>query len=112
MYISKATFVVEKAEEAVFSQKIASDLASLTQTEACISNECWTATSKDKISFSLISKWNTKADCQSWLKRPEHLEHHRKMAAEGKANPNLSRPKVEKKIEEFTLYVPKQTEKK
>lgn len=101
MIIKSVTFETELAGEGRLEQKITNDLSSLKEFETCLSAEAWRHSTKNEVSYTLVTKWQDKKDFQAWLKRPEHLQEHRK-AHQQKVEPPHEITRT--RMEEYTLF--------
>ncbi|MDH6364585.1 heme-degrading monooxygenase HmoA [Enterococcus sp. PF1-24] len=102
MIVQTVTFIVKKEGKELFENKIKQDTTSMLEREACLSSECWYAETKEHCEFTLVSKWQSKQDFQGWLKRPEHLQHHREAHKNKESRPQLVLEKKQKTY--FILY--------
>ena len=96
MFVQSVTFVVKKEGKERFEKKTKEDVASMKEWEGCVSSECWYAETKDTCEFVLVSKWHEKKDFQAWLKRPEHLQHHREAHKNKQSEPSVVVEKIKK----------------
>ena len=77
MIIKMITFETTEPGRAHLEKKIQTNLKELAEAPNCSFAEAWYQERKEKISFTLVSKWASKKDFQNWMKRPEHIERHR-----------------------------------
>lgn len=101
MIVQTVTFIIKKEGKEIFEAKTSKDVVSMLGFSGCISSECWFTEDKDTCEFMLVSKWESKKDFQSWLKRPEHLQEHRDAHKNKDTKPSIVIEKIRKSYEVF-----------
>lgn len=93
MIIKTVTFEVKAAAKDKFEQKFPNDAISLKNWETCLGNEVCIQDNSDtnSVSFTAISRWDNQDDFKAWLKRPEHIQHHKEQHFRKEDSPILKR---------------------
>ena len=93
MIIKTVTFEVKAAANDKFEQKFRNDAISLKNWETCLGNEVWIQDNSDtnSVSFTAVSRWDNQDDFKAWLKRPEHIQHHKEQHFRKEDSPILKK---------------------
>lgn len=93
MIIKTVTFEVKAAAKDKFEQKFRNDAISLKNWETCLGNKVWIQDNSDtnSVSFTAVSRWDNQDDFKAWLKRPEHIQHHKEQHFRKEDSPILKK---------------------
>ena len=103
MYISMVEFTVTADDKAQFANKIKNDVEKLKAVDGVISTEAWVNERATKTTYALVTKWIDEQAQKTWINRPEHVAHHKKMSQELKAQPEKKK-NIEKKVSGYQLF--------
>jgi heme-degrading monooxygenase HmoA len=97
MYISMVEFTVGPEDKEKFAAKIERDTETLKTVNGVLSTEAWISERATKTTYALITKWESEEAQKTWINRPEHVAHHKKMSQQRRENPG-SISKIEKRV--------------
>lgn len=103
MYITKASFEIDKAQEDRLINKAKKNEKEIKAAKGNISFECWRKEHKDTVEYVMVSKWESDTDFKAWISREEHVQEHKAMHKARKENGG-EQVKVKKVLESFELF--------
>ncbi|MCD8841683.1 antibiotic biosynthesis monooxygenase [Staphylococcus arlettae] len=103
MFVAQATFSTKDlSSRSILDEKAAQVKEEFAGFDGLIEFEVWKNETKNKLEYSIISKWNDKKDFQAWVSRPAHLEEHKNMNKE-KEQEKAKYENIDKQIKKYEL---------
>lgn len=100
MFISQVTFTANKEHEEFVKSIVMKKQEQGIDWEGFVESLALRSTSGDDVSYTWQTKWTEKAHHLDWMKRPEHIEGHKKMRQQ---EPDPNRPQVTKTVQRYDV---------
>ncbi|MFP7494708.1 antibiotic biosynthesis monooxygenase [Terribacillus saccharophilus] len=86
MFVNQVIFEGAVDAQDKIINKVKHTMEELQDVAGLNSAECWNKDTKnnDTIAYSIVTKWNEKADFVAWISRESHVAEHRAMRKEKK----------------------------
>jgi len=100
MFISQVTFTAAKEHEEFVKAIVMKKQEKGVDWEGFIESVALRSESQSEVSYTWQTKWSSKEQHLAWMKRPEHIEGHKKMR---QAEPDPNRPAITKTMQRYDV---------